>query len=385
MTRKIAVFTGTRAEYGLLFWLMKAIEKNPALELQVIVSGAHLSPQFGETWKQIEADGFTISAKVDLQLADDTPLAITHALARGVAGCGEALAKLNPDILVVLGDRYEALAAAQAAMIARIPIAHIHGGESTEGLIDEAIRHAITKMAHLHFVAAEPFRTRVLQLGENPEHVWVVGAAGLDNIAHLPIVPKAELEKILGLRFASPLLLLTYHPETLHTADPTYFLEQMLNALGNQNGTIVITGTNADTGGGEIRRTLQAFAAQHPENIVYIENLGVSRYLSLMRCADVVVGNSSSGLLEAPAIGTPSINIGNRQRGRLSAPSVINCPDNIDAIHIALKTALSSAHREIAAARLTPYGSAGAAERIVKIISNFSLTGILEKRFFSLQ
>ncbi len=383
MTRKIAVFTGTRAEYGLLFWLMKAINKNPALELQIIVSGAHLSPQFGETWKQIEEDGFTIAAKVDLQLTGDTPLAITHALARGVAGCGEALAQLNPDILVVLGDRYEALAAAQAAMIARIPIAHIHGGESTEGAIDEAIRHAITKMAHLHFVAAEVFRTRVIQLGETPEHVWVVGAAGLDNIAALPVIPKEELEKIVGLTLAPPLFLLTYHPETLHHADPMDSLTHVLAALNEQNGTIVITGTNADTGGTEIRRALQAFAAQQPANVAYVENLGASRYLSLMRCADVVIGNSSSGLLEAPAIGTPSINIGDRQRGRPLAPSVITCAHDKEALRAALSQALADTHKKIAAKRQTPYGTAGAAERMAKILASLPLDNILRKRFYN--
>ncbi len=383
MKRKIAVFTGTRAEYGLLYWLMKAIQTNKNLELQVIVSGAHLSPTFGETWKEIERDGFAIDAKVNMQLSSDTPLAITKSMSLGLAGCGKALEKLRPDILVVLGDRYEAFAAAQAAMIARVPIAHIHGGESTEGLIDEAIRHSMSKMSHLHFVATEPYRKRVIQLGENPDRVWVVGAPGLDNIAKLLLLSKQEMEAVLGLELKPPVFLVTYHPVTLQSSDAAITMRALLGTIDEKKGTIVITGVNADTGNHSLRKAATEFAETHA-NVTLVENLGTLRYLSLMRCTDAVVGNSSSGLIEAPAMGIPSINIGDRQRGRLSAPSVIHCAENAQDINRAVALALSEAHKKIAAARQTPYGTPGSAERIEKILASFPLEGILTKRFYDL-
>jgi UDP-hydrolysing UDP-N-acetyl-D-glucosamine 2-epimerase len=382
--RKICVFTGTRAEYGLLYWLMKNIQTSATLELQVIVSGMHLSPEFGETWKQIEQDGFVIDAKVEMVLSSDTVVGVTKSMGLGLIGFAEALDRLKPDVLVVLGDRYEALAVAQAAMIARIPIAHVHGGESTEGLIDEAIRHSITKMSHLHFVAAEEYKRRVIQLGENPKNVWVVGAAGLDNIAKLPQLTKVQIESDLGLELKSPVYLVTYHPVTLREEDSSRAMRCLLSVLDETNGTIIITGANADTGGSALRNEAKRFAATRSNRVALVESLGVMRYLSLMRHADVVVGNSSSGLLEAPAIGTPTIDIGERQSGRLRAQSVIHCSEDEKDIRDAVARARSDEHRKIAAQRQTAYGTPGAADRIASVLASCTLKDILQKRFFDI-
>lgn len=376
------MFTGTRAEYGLLYWLMKEIQADPALELQVIVSGAHLSAEYGETWRQIVADGFPVSAKVHMLVSSDSSNAVTKSMGLGLIGMADALDQLAPDLLVLLGDRYEALVAAQAAMIARIPIAHIHGGETTEGAVDEAIRHAITKMSHLHFVAADPFRQRVIQLGENPERVWTVGAAGLDNIARLPRLMRAELAADLGIELASPLFLVTYHPVTLGDDASGSAMRALLEALDEFGGTVVLTGTNADSGGSALRRAAQEYAAARRGRALVVETLGARRYISLMECADVVVGNSSSGLLEAPAVGAPSVDIGARQAGRPRAPSVIHCGETRAEIVAALRQALGDEHKARARARHTPYGAAGAAQRICAVLASHPLQGILHKAFF---
>jgi UDP-hydrolysing UDP-N-acetyl-D-glucosamine 2-epimerase len=384
MTRNIAVFTGTRAEYGLLSPLMKALAANKNLGLQVIVSGAHLSPTFGETWQQIEADGFPIAAKIDMQLGVDTPVGIAKSMALCLAGCAEALAELQPDILVVLGDRYETLAAAEAAMLARIPIAHIHGGESTEGAIDEAIRHAITKMSHLHFVATEDFKKRVIQLGESPDRVWVVGATGLDTIAALPNMAKTELESALGLTLKAPVFLVTYHPETLRKQDSAPIMRDLLTALDEKNGTIIITGVNADAGNAPLRDVAKKFVTAHKDRATLVENLGAVKYLNLMRFSDLVIGNSSSGLLEAPSMGIPSVDIGDRQKGRPRAPSVLHAVDDKESIAEAITRALSYTHKKIAAAKQTPYGIPGAAARMEKILAGIPLANILKKTFYNL-
>ena len=302
----------------------------------------------------------------------------------GLIGIAEALNRLRQDVLVVLGDRYEAMAAAQAAMIARIPIAHIHGGEATEGVIDEAIRHSITKMAHLHFVAAEEYRQRVIQLGENPRNVRLVGAAGLDNVAKLPTLTKEQLESDLGLELKTPVFLVTYHPVTLRDDDSSLAMQGLLSVLDEAEGTIVITGANADTGGGCVRREAKRFAATRLGRVALVESLGAIRYLSLMRYTDVVVGNSSSGLLEAPAVGIPTVDIGERQSGRLRAPSVIHCSAAEDDIRAAVAFALTDEHRKVAAQRQTPYGTVGASGRIVSVLLSCELNGILQKKFYDI-
>jgi len=382
--RKVCVVTATRAEYGLLYWLLRTLRDDAAVELQLIVTGTHLSPAHGMTIDAIEADGFPVAERVSILLQDDSPLGVTKSLALATLGIAESLARLRPDLLVVLGDRYEMLGAAQAAMIARIPIAHIHGGEATEGLIDEAIRHAITKMSHLHFVAADEFRTRVLQLGEPSDRIWVVGATGLDNIARLPLLGRSELEAELGVRLTTPSLLLTYHPVTLSNDDPGLAMRKLLEAADTVAGTIILTGVNADSGASSMRREIEQFAGVRPGRVVVAETLGALRYLSAMKHVDVIVGNSSSGLLEAPALGTPTVDIGDRQRGRPRAPSVIHCAATRTAIAAAIRQALTPTHRALAARRATPYGTPGAAERIAGVLRTCSLEGLLMKRFHDL-
>jgi len=384
VTRKVCVITATRAEYGLLYWLLDELRADAQVELQLVVAGAHLSERFGMTVRQIEKDGFPIAARVPMPVDDDSVLGVTRSLAAGTAGFGEVFAALRPDVMVLLGDRYEMLAAAQAAMVARIPIAHVHGGEATEGLIDEAIRHSITKMSHLHFVAADSFRRRVIQLGESPERVWTVGATGLDNIGRLERVGKAELQVDLGLAFGAPSFLVTYHPVTLSTDDQGETMRNLLDVLDDTGGTIIVTGVNADTGGLAMRREAERFAASRRGRVLLVETLGVRRYLSVMAVVDAVVGNSSSGLIEAPAIGTPTIDIGDRQRGRLRAPSVVHCSEDAPAIRRAVSVALSPEHRVVASHRLTPYGTPGAAARIAGIVRSHPLDGLVVKRFHDL-
>lgn len=383
-TRRICVVTGTRAEYGLLTWVMRAIQESAEFELQTLVTGSHLSPAFGNTWRMIEADGFPISAKADMLVSSDTPVAVAKSMGLGVVGIAQALETLQPDLLLVLGDRYETFCAAQVAMILRIPIAHLHGGEATEGLIDEAIRHSVTKMSHLHFVSAEPYRRRVIQLGEQPERVFTVGAFGLDHLPGFEHTPRRDLEADLGISLTPPLFLVTYHPVTLST-DSNVRVGELIKAFESfPQASIVITGANADTDASAIKSMLATFASRRLGPTALVETLGQQRYLSVMKLADIVVGNSSSGLLEAPAIGTPSVNVGVRQQGRLSAPSVINCSENAGSIRRALEQALTPEHRSIAARCITPYGRPGAAKRTVEILGMQDFTDIVMKSFHDL-
>jgi UDP-hydrolysing UDP-N-acetyl-D-glucosamine 2-epimerase len=383
--RRIAVVTGSRAEYGLLYWLMKNLQADSAVDLQLIVTGTHLSERFGMTVHQIRADGFEVSASVPLPVEDDSVLGVTNSLAAATVGLGARFAELKPDVLVLLGDRYEALAAAQAAMLARIPIAHIHGGEATEGLIDEAIRHAITKLSHLHFVAAEEFRQRVIQLGESPERVWTVGAAGLDNIDKLPLLSRQALEASLGIELRQPSFLVTHHPVTLNPDEQGGAMRSLLQVLDETGGTIVITGVNADTGAHALREEAERFAALHPGRVLIAESLGSLRYLSAIKHVDAVVGNSSSGLIEAPSLGTPTLDIGPRQLGRPRAPSVVHSDEDLASLREALARTLSAEHREISARCKSPYGAPGAAERISAILRAYPLEGLIMKRFHNLK
>jgi UDP-hydrolysing UDP-N-acetyl-D-glucosamine 2-epimerase len=372
--RNVAFFTSTRAEYGLLRPLMAEVASRPNLALQVIVSGTHLSEAHGATWQEIVADGFPISARVDMTIASDDVEGVAISAAEVLSGVASALARLKPDMLVLLGDRYELLAAAQAAVLARVPIAHIHGGEATEGAIDDSIRHAITKLSHWHFAAAEPYAKRIRQMGEASSRVWNVGAPAMDNIAALDPVPKDALEAFLGLPLDQPSFLVTYHPVTLKDDGGLSAMQALLAALDSSYCTIVITGANADPGAGAIRARLQAFANDRPNRVALVESLGSRRYLSLMRHVDAVVGNSSSGLLEAPAVGVPTVDIGPRQQGRLRAPSVLHCGETTAEISRALATALSADHLAIAARRESPYGQPGASRRIVDLLETVDVT-----------
>jgi UDP-hydrolysing UDP-N-acetyl-D-glucosamine 2-epimerase len=367
--RRLAFFTSTRADYGLLRPLMAEVTSRLELTLQIIVSGTHLSEAHGATWREIVSDGFTIDERVEMTLSTDATEGVALSAAQVLSGVAIALIKLKPDVLVLLGDRYELLAAAQAAVLARVPIAHIHGGEATEGAIDECIRHAVTKLSHWHFAAAEPYADRIRQMGEAPDRVWNVGALAMDNIAVLDPLPKEALETFLGLTLRAPAFLVTYHPVTLEDDGGLAAMQSLLAALDTCAGSVVITGANADHGANAIRASLQVFTDERLDRVVLVESLGARRYLSLMRHVDAVVGNSSSGLLEAPAIGVPSVDIGPRQQGRLRAPSVVHCGVSAAEIRKALETALSVDHRAIAARRESPYGRPGAARRIVDLLA----------------
>ncbi|WP_205074042.1 UDP-N-acetylglucosamine 2-epimerase [Parvibium lacunae] len=378
--RRIAFFTSTRAEYGLLKPLMAEVLSRPGLVLQIIVSGTHLSEAHGATWREIAADGFTIDARVEMVIAADDTEGVASSAAQVLSGVATALVQLQPDVFVLLGDRYELLAAAQAAVLARVPIAHIHGGESTEGAIDESIRHAITKLAYWHFAAAEPYAKRIRQMGEAPERVWTVGAPALDNIAMLDLIPKDALEAFLGLQLNPPSFLVTYHPVTLDDDSGFLAMKSLLIALDAVDATIVITGANADPGAANIRSALRDFASSRPGRVALVESLGSRRYLSLMHYVDAVVGNSSSGLLEAPVVGVATVDVGPRQQGRLRAPSVLHCGETTLEISQALDTALSSEHQAICARRESPYGKPGAAQRIVDQLESID-TAVRSKPF----
>lgn len=384
--RHIAVVTGSRAEYGLLRNLIREVAADPALRLSVLVTGSHLSDAHGRTAAEIEADGVPIAAAVDLGLADDSPRGILAAMARALDGLAEALTSLRPDVLVVLGDRYEAYCAAQCAMVLGIPIAHIHGGERTQGVIDEAIRHSITKMAHLHFVAAAEYGRRVEQMGEAPERVFNVGAPALDSIAACrPFLAKAELESSLGIALGPRNLLITYHPVTLDPQGPVPATTALLSALDSiDDGHFIFTGANADAHGRTIDRLIAEFVARHPGRAWSFASLGQKRYFSLVSVVDAVVGNSSSGLIEVPLLGKPTVNVGPRQEGRLAPPSVISCAADAPSIKAALTLALSPTFAAQVALVSSPYGTAGASKRMKDILATLDLGSLLVKEFHDL-
>lgn len=384
MKRRIAVFTGTRAEYGLLYWLMKDIQEKALLELQVIVSGMHLSPEFGETWKQIEADGFPIDAKVEMLLSSDTPVGVVKSLGLGTVGFADALDRLRPNMLVVLGDRFEALAVAQTALIMRIPIAHLHGGEITEGAYDDAIRHAITKMASLHFVAAEPYGQRVIQMGEMPGTVFNVGAIGLDHLLRSPRMTIEELSSSLGFTLRQPYFLVTYHPVTQLEEDAQTAFSNLLAALDRfPDHQVILTYPNADNGGRAIIPLLEDYARAKPARVCVIPSLGIARYLCAVCGAAAVIGNSSSGIIEAPAFGVPTVNIGLRQLGRLAADSVLHCSPSTDHILEAIAQALSPDFVAFCKTVANPYGQGNASKQIVAVIE--SQRGPFLKHFYDIE
>ncbi len=370
--RRIAAFTGTRAEYGLLAGLLRRLKDDPAIDLRLIVGAMHLAPEFGETWRAIEADGFTIDARVEMLLASDTPVGTAKSLGLGTLGLADALDRLNPDLLLLLGDRFEALAAAQTALILRIPIAHIHGGEISEGAFDDAIRHAISKMATWHFPAAEPFRQRLIRMGTPPDRVFTTGAPGLDGLVDgLVDGPRPPLSALgdIGLPPGQPFALATWHPATAADEDPVAGLTALLDALdARPDLAVLFTYPNADAGGRAIIAALAPWAQARAPRAVAVPSLGHARYRAALAHAALVIGNSSSGLIEAPAFGLPTVNIGDRQKGRLSAPSVLHCPAETPAILAALDRALSPAHRALSARAESPYGRGRAAEAIHAIL-----------------
>lgn len=382
--RKICVITGTRAEYGLLRWVMQGIKDDPELTLQIIATGMHLSPEFGLTYQAIEQDGFQIDRKVEMLTSSDTPVGIAKSMGLGLIGFADALNELRPDLIVVLGDRFEIFSTVSAALVARIPVAHLHGGETTEGAFDEALRHSITKMSHLHFVAAEAYRQRVIQLGEQPDRVFLVGGLGIDNIKRLKLLDRTELEASLGFKLGQKNMLITFHPVTLETATAENQMEELLAALAALKDTqLIFTLPNADTDGRALIKRVEQFVAQHPNARAYT-SLGQLRYLSCIAQVDGVVGNSSSGLAEVPSFKKGTINIGDRQRGRLQAASVINCEPTRQSISAALKSLYNADFQASLSNVVNPYGEGGASEKVVEIIKHYPIDGVAKKAFYDL-
>ena len=381
--KKVCVVTGTRAEYGLLRWVMQGIKGSSALELQVIATGTHLSPEFGLTQHDIQADEFTIDYKVEMLLSSDTVVGVTKSMGLGIIGFADALQKLKPDVLLILGDRYELLAAASAAMVARIPIAHLHGGETTLGAFDESIRHSLTKMSHLHFVAAEAYRRRVIQLGESPERVFNVGGLGIDNILRMKLLTRDELEHALNFKLGAKNLLITFHPATLDETSSLQ-MEELLAALAEMKDIhFIFTMPNADTGGRNLARQVENFCSRLPHAVAYT-SLGQLRYLSCVQHVDGVVGNSSSGLLEVPSFKKGTINVGDRQSGRLRADSVIDCKPERNSILKAIKRLYSYDFQGQLPNVINPYGNGGASEAILNIMETVSFEGLLKKKFYDI-
>jgi GDP/UDP-N,N'-diacetylbacillosamine 2-epimerase (hydrolysing) len=384
MNRKICVVTGTRAEYGLLRWVMQGIRDDPELTLQVIVTGMHLSPEFGLTYENIEEDGFKIDRKLEILTSSDTPVGISKSMGLGLIGFADALNELKPDLIVVLGDRFEIFSAVTSALVARIPVAHLHGGETTEGIFDEALRHSITKMSHLHFVATPEYQQRVIQLGEQPKNVFMVGGLGIDAIQHLELMNQNSLEADLGFKFNKKNLLITFHPVTLENSSAETQMRELLAALAELNDTeLIFTYPNADTDGRYLIKMIEQFVGQHLNAHAY-PSLGQVRYLSCMALVDGVVGNSSSGLTEVPSFKKGTINIGDRQRGRMKAPSVIDCSPARQDISNAIKQLYSSNFIESLGRVNNPYGNGGASQKIVFIIKSAPLQDLIKKRFYNI-
>ena len=363
---------------------MQEIADDPDLSLQLVVTGMHLSPEFGLTYRDIESDGFKIDRKIETLISSDTAVGVSKSIGLGIIGFAEAWNEMQPDVVVVLGDRYEIFAASVAAMIAGLPIAHIHGGETTEGAFDEALRHSITKMSCLHFVAAEEYRNRVIQLGEQPDHVFLVGGLGVDNIKRLKLLDRCELESALGFTLGRRNLLVTFHPVTREPHMAINHMEQLLSALSSLHDTeLIFTMPNADTEGRSLINLVDSFVAKH-SNAHSFQSLGQLRYLSCVAHVDGVVGNSSSGLAEVPSLKRGTINIGDRQRGRLTAASVIQCDPSQDSISNAINYLYSPEFQTQLKDVRNPYGDGGASERVVNVLKQFHLEHALKKKFYNL-
>ena len=383
--RRVCIVTGSRAEYGLLYWLIKEVKADKDLKLQLIVTGMHLSSEFGSTYKEIEKD-FKIDKKIDMQLSFDTSVGISRSMGIAQTSIAEAYNELKPDIVVVLGDRYEIFSAASAAMIAKIPIAHIHGGEITEGSWDDCIRHCISKMSHLHFTATEEYKNRVIQLGEHPNRVFNVGGVGIENIKRLKLLSKNELENLINFKLNKRNLLITFHPVTLDNNTSQEQFQELLYAINKLDDTnIIFTKTNSDLNGKVINKMIDGYTSKNPKKSIGFTSLGQLRYLSTLQYVDAVVGNSSSGLLEAPSFKIGTINIGDRQKGRIKAPSVINCEPKKNSILVALTELYSKKFLKILKTSINPYGDGHSSQKIIKKIKKVNLNTILKKSFYDLK
>lgn len=383
--RKICVVTGTRAEYGLLYWLMKEIEEDKDLELQLIVTGMHLSPEFGLTYKTIEKD-FKIDKKIEMLLSSDTSIGISKSMGLAQISFAEAYEELQPDMLVVLGDRYEIFSAVSAAMIARIPIAHLHGGETTEGAFDESIRHSITKMSHIHFTGTDEYENRVIQLGEQPDRVFNVGGLGIENIKRLKLLSKEEFEKSIDFKLNKKNILVTFHPVTLEKATASAQFQELLNAIDRLKDTnIIFTKANSDTDGRVINSMIDDYVSRNSDKSVGFTSLGQLRYLSALQYVDAMVGNSSSGLAEAPSFQIGTINIGDRQKGRIMADSVLNCKSDKESISNAFEELYADKFKETLKLSVNPYGDGCASLKIIEELKKIDLKNIIKKSFFDIK
>lgn len=386
MKKTICILTATRAEYGLLRPIMEKLSAEPAVDLRIAVTGAHLSADFGLTYQEIEQDGFSIDEKIAILSDQDTPVAVSKAMGQAISGFADYFQRRRPDLLVLLGDRYETLAVAIAAANMNIPIAHLYGGETTEGAVDEAFRHAITKLSYLHFTSTESYRRRVIQLGESPDRVYAVGATGVENILHTALLTKEALEASIGRPLARPFALVTFHPVTLEEGQAEKQTQALLEACrAVEHMDFIFTKANADAGGRAINALIDAYVAENPNGAAY-SALGITRYLSALKYCTMVIGNSSSGLIEAPSFGVPTVNIGDRQRGRLQSTSVINCEPTREAILEAMTLAQTEAFIQQARATVNPYGDGNASSKIVSALLEW-LSGDLidlKKTFYDL-
>ena len=383
--RKICIVTGSRAEYGLLYWLIKEIKADQDFKLQLIATGMHLSSKFGLTYKVIEKD-FKIDKKIDMHLSSDTSIGISKSMGKAQTSFSRAFKALKPDIIVVLGDRYEIFSAVSAAMIGKIPIAHIHGGEITEGSWDDCIRHCISKMAHLHFVATEEYKNRVIQLGEDPSRVFNTGGMGIENIKKLQLLNKNEFEKSINFKLNKKNILITFHPETLDNNNSKEQFQELLNAINELEDTnIIFTKANSDLNGKIINQMIDKHTNRYPKKSIGFTSLGQLRYLSALQYVDAVVGNSSSGLLEAPSFKIGTINIGERQKGRIRAESVVDCLANKKDILKSFKRLYSKNFQDLLGNVNNPYDNGSSSKKIIRVLKNFKLKNILKKSFYNIE
>lgn len=384
--KRIVILTATRAEYGLLKPIIEKLNTDEDFDMRLVVTGTHLVPEFGMTIREIEADQIPIDKKIEIVLSSDTPVAVSKSMGLAMISFAEYFEECDPEALIVLGDRYETLAVCCAAMNARIPIFHLHGGEATEGLIDEAVRHSITKMSYLHFASTESYRRRIIQMGENPERVFNVGAMGVENALHMPLLSKAELEASLGRKLGEKFAVGTFHPVTLEKNTAEIQAKELLSAIeGYGDLVFLFTKANADSGGRIINKLMEEYAGNH-RNLILVDSLGMQRYLSAVSHASFVIGNSSSGLIEVPSFGIPTINIGDRQKGRIAGRTVIWCEPQRDDICRAIDTGLSRTFRESIKNAVNPYGSGNTSDKIISIVRDFTLNEKMDikKKFYDI-
>lgn len=379
---KICVITGSRSEYGLLYWLIKQIYEDKELQLQLVVTGMHLSPEFGSTWKEIVKDQFPITKKIEILLSSDTSVGVSKSVALAIISFSEFFEETKPDLIILLGDRTETFAAAQSALYTGIPIAHIHGGEITYGAIDDLMRHAVTKLSHIHFTATEEYRKRVIQLGENPEYVFNVGAIGLDNIKKLKLLSKYEFEDFIGCKLKKINFLITFHPETVNKPLIKSQIDNLLSALDEfEDVLLIFTKSNSDEGGRLINKTIGEYVSKNPHKSIIFDSLGKILYLSAIQFMDAVIGNSSSGIIEVPMFNIPTVNIGERQMGRIMGPTIFNSNTTKNEI---LKTIKKSLDFDRTKNYFNPYGDGNTSEKIISILKKIKIPNI-KKKFFDLQ